>query len=106
MSGTDSNKMEMESLEVIEKRSLNSIKEQIKLERGSELSSKPKRVVPLRPIVGMQQDARWKFEYFIGAHSAYLVVKNCVYICKQLEQVMMTCRSKQCKGNMIFLVAI
>ena len=83
-------------------RAVERAKAALKAERVAAMTWKPRRCVPVNPVVGMCMDARWKCEQLIRAHSAYLAVQKGVNIHQTIVKVVMKCRVKTCNATLVF----
>lgn len=83
---------------ISEQRALVRAKLALRVERLAARTWKPRRVLPVCPIVRMSFIARWKCELLIRAHTAQLAVQKGINIHQTTIKVQMSCRNKSCKA--------
>lgn len=75
-------------------------------ERLAARTWKPIWVIPVRPVVGMSVNARWKCETLIRAGTAHLAVQKSVNVHQTYIKVQMSCRYKSCDVQLLLLKAM
>lgn len=83
-------------------RALHRAKAALHAEKLASRTWKPRRVMSIRPVVGMCLNARWKCEQLIRAHTAHLAVQEGVNIHQTVVKVVMKCRVSSCDSTFVF----
>ena len=72
-------------------------------ERRASESWRPERAIDMKPVEGLEMEARWKCERYCRAHTAFLAIQKGVKIHQTAETVSLSCREHHCKAKMRIL---